>query len=308
MDKLRAITFFTRAAEATSFAAAAQALDVVPSALSKTITALEQALGFALFNRSTRRLSLTAEGEAYYKRCRQLLGELEEAEAAARGGALRPQGTLRVGMHPALRSLLFPALHRLLDSGPTLTIETRITNSPGALLDSGLDVLLRIGRLADSTLVARRLGWAEVIVCASPEYLRRWGEPRHPKDLAQHRAIVYGRADEEPNTQWAFTRGTERHVVAVPVRMIVRDGIGLVDVGAGGGGLLRPYELAARSWLATGGLEVVMSEWSSGRHPLYAVLPSSRHVPAKVRVFLDFAQALLSGEPSAPVHRTKSAC
>jgi len=292
MDKLRGITFFSRTVEAGSFAAAANALDVVPSALSKTITALENELGFTLFNRSTRRLSLTVEGEAYYQRCRDLLRELEEAETVARRGSLRPQGTLRVGMHPALRSLVLADARRLLASAPQLKIETFITNSPAAVLDSGLDVVLCVGRLADSTLVARRLGWAQHVVCAAPDYLRRWGEPSRPHDLAQHRAIIPARPDEEPNTRWEFTRGRERHVVSVDVGRVVRDGIGLVDAGAGGGGVLRPYEFSARPYIAAGSLKVLMPDWSSSRHPVYAVFPKARHVPAKVRVFLEFARSL----------------
>ncbi len=297
MDKLRALTFFSRTVETGSFAAAAQSLDVVPSALSKTVGALERELGFTLFNRSTRKLSLTVEGEAYYTRCRQVLAELEDAEAMARGGRVQAQGTLRVGMHPALRSVVFPEIGRLLESNPRMKVETFITNSPTALLDRGLDVVLCIGRLADSTLVARRVAWAQFVVCASPAYLRRWGEPKRPQDLARHRAIIYARPDEEPNTRWEFTRGKERQVVRVPVGMVVRDGVGLVDAGAGGGGVLRPYEFAARRHVAAGSLKVLMPDWSGTRHPVCAVSSSSRHVPAKVRAFLEFAQALVSGEP-----------
>ncbi len=294
MDKLRALTFFSRAVETGSFAAAAQTLDVVPSALSKTITALERDLGFTLFNRSTRKLALTVEGDAYYTRCRQALAELEDAEAMARGGGAQPQGTLRIGMHPALRSVVFPEIGRLLESNPRIKVETSITNAPTALLDRGLDVVLCIGPLADSTLVARRLGWARFVVCASPDYLRRWGEPKRPHDLAQHRAIIFARPDEEPNTRWEFTRGKEREVVAVRVGMVVRDGIGLVDAGTGGGGVLRPYECAARRHVAAGSLKILMPEWSGTKHPVSAAFPKSDHVPAKVRAFLDFAQALVS--------------
>jgi len=297
MDKLRALTFFSRTVEAGSFAAAAQALDVVPSAVSKTIGTLERELGFTLFNRSTRKLSLTVEGEAYYTRCRQLFAELEEAEATARGGSVQPQGTLRVGMHPALRSMVFPEISRLLESNPRMKIETFITNSPTALLDRGLDVVLCIGHLADSTLVARRIGWAQFVVCASPDYLRRWGEPKRPQDLAEHRTIIYARPDEEPNTRWEFTRGRERQVVTVPVRMVVRDGVGLVDAGVGGGGVFRPYEFAARRYVAAGTLKVLMPDWSGAKHPVCAVSSSSRHVPAKVRAFLEFAHALISDQP-----------
>jgi LysR family transcriptional regulator for bpeEF and oprC len=294
MDKLRALTFFSRVVETGSFAAAAQTLDVVPSALSKTITALERDLGFTLFNRSTRKLALTAEGDAYYTRCRQALLELEDAEAMARGGGAQPQGTLRIGMHPALRAVVLSEIGRLLESNPRIKVETSITNAPTALLDRGLDVVLCIGPLADSTLVARRLGWARFVLCASPDYLRRWGEPKRPRDLAQHRAIIFARPDEEPNTRWEFTRGKEREVVAVRVGMVVRDGVGLVDAGIGGGGVLRPYECAARRHVAAGSLKVLMPEWSGAKHPVSAVFPKSGHVPAKVRAFLDFAQALVS--------------
>jgi LysR family transcriptional regulator for bpeEF and oprC len=295
MDKLRALTFFSRTVEARSFTAAAQSLDVVPSALSKTIGALEREIGFTLFNRSTRKLSLTVEGEAYYTRCRQVLAELEDAEAMARGGSVQPWGTLRVGMHPALRSVVFPEIGHLLESNPRMKVETLITNSPTALLDRGLDVVLCIGPLADSTLVARRLGWARFVVCASPDYLDRWGEPKRPQDLAQHRAIIFARPDEEPNTRWEFTRGKERQIVSVRVGMVVRDGVGLVDAGAGGGGVLRPYELAARRHLAAGSLKILMPEWSGAKHPVSAAFPNTDHVPAKVRAFLEFAQALVSG-------------
>jgi LysR family transcriptional regulator for bpeEF and oprC len=294
MDKLRALTFFSRAVETGSFAAAAQTLDVVPSALSKTITALERDLGFTLFNRSTRKLALTVEGDAYYTRCRQALAELEDAEAMARGGSGQPQGTLRVGMHPALRSVVFPEIGRLLESNPRMKVETTITNSPSALLDRGLDVVLCIGPLVDSTLVARRLGWARFVVCASPDYVGRWGEPKRPQDLTQHRAIIFARPDEDPNSRWEFTRGKERQIVAVRVAMVVRDGVGLVDAGAGGGGVLRPYECAARRHVATGSLKILMPEWSGTKHPVSAVFPRSGHVPAKVRAFLDFAQVLVS--------------
>lgn len=294
MDKLRALTFFCRTVDTGSFAAAAQALDVVPSAVSKTIAALEREIGFAVFHRSTRKLSLTVDGEAYHARCRQLLADLEDAEAAARGGRAQPQGTLRVGMHPALRSVLFAEVGRLLEPNPRMKVETFITNSPAALVDRGLDVVLCIGPLADSTLVSRRLGWAHVVACAAPDYVRRWGEPKRPRDLAQHRAIIYARPDEEPNTRWAFTRGKERQVVTVPVAMVVRDGIGLVDAGAGGGGVVRPYDFAARRHVAAGSLRLLLRDWSGPTQPVCAVFSGGRHVPARTRAFIEFAETLVA--------------
>lgn len=293
MDKLRALRFFFQAVESGSFAAAAHALDVVPSALSKTIMALEGDLGFTLFNRSTRKLALTVEGETYYSRCRQALETLEDAEALARGAIVEPQGTLRVGMHPALRAVVLGHTGRLLEANSRLKLETLITNSPPAVLDRGLDVVLCIGSLPDSTLIGRQLGWARFVVCASPDYLRRHGEPKRPEDLARHRAVIFARPDEEPNTRWEFIRGSERRVVSVPVGMVIRDGVGLVDAGAGGAGVLRPYEIAARHHISAGRLRILMPEWSGTKHPVFAVFPRSRQVPAKVRAFLEFAKALL---------------
>jgi DNA-binding transcriptional LysR family regulator len=296
MDKLRAITLFCRTVEAQSFAAAAHASNMVPSALSKAISALERDLGFKLMHRSTRKLALTEEGSAYYEHCRQLLHGLEEAEAEALKGRSSARGTLRVGVHPALRFVLFSQCGGLLDAHPGLKLETVITNTSGAVLDEGLDVVLHIGKLADSGLVSRHLGWTRPVVCASPAYLAARGEPRHPRELAQHRAAIYARRDEEPNTRWHFARGSERHVVDVPANFIARDGIGLVDTLIGGCCIGRPFDFAVRPHLASGALKALLTDWASERQAVYAVLPQSgRHTPAKVGAFLQFAQGILTG-------------
>jgi len=295
MDKLRAITLFCRTVEAQSFAAAAHALNIVPSALSKAISALERELGFKLMHRSTRKLALTEEGGTYYEQCRQLLQGLEEAESRALKGRGGARGTVRVGVHPALRSVLFSQCGRLLDLHPALKLETVITNTPGAVLDEGLDVVLRIGKLPESGLVSRHLGWTHSVVCASPTYLTARGEPRHPRDLAQHRAAIYARRDEEQNTRWQFTRRSETQVVDVPVGFIARDGIGLVDVLVGGGCIGRPLDFAVRTHLANGALKALLTDWASERLAVYAVMPQSqRHTFAKVAVFLEFVQGLLA--------------
>ena len=294
MDKLRAMKFFSRAVEAKSFAAAAQSMEIVPSALSKVITALEQDLGFRLMNRSTRQLSLTDEGAAYYEQCRRILQDVEEAEARGRSGKGQARGTLRVGMHPGLRFEMLKNLGRFLDVQPELTVETVITNTPSAVVNDGLDVVLHIGSLSDSSLVARPLGWTQSIVCATPEYLAAWSEPAHPSELARHRAIIYARRDEEPNTRWTFTKGDETCEVDVPVRAISRDGIGLVDAALGGCGVARPFDVAARHWLDNGRLRLLLEDWASPRQAITAVLPShSRTASAKVRLYLEHVSDVL---------------
>lgn len=297
MDKLRAMKTFCRVVEAKSFAGAAQSLDVVPSAISKVVAALEQDLGFRLLNRSTRGLALTDDGTAYFERCRQILNDLDEAEAQGRGGQDRARGTLRVGMHPGLRFEAMTHLGPFLDAHPELQVETVITNSPSAVIEDGLDLVLHVGRLADSGLVARPLGWTRSVVCASPAYLSAWGEPTHPSELARHRAVIYARRDEEANTRWAFVRGADTCEVDVPVRTISRDGIGLVDAALGGCGLARPLEIAVRHWLANGRLRAVLPGWEGPPQAVTAVLPArGRSASAKVRLFLEHAAGLLAGE------------
>ena len=294
MDKLRAITFFCRVVENKSFAAAASALDVVPSALSKTIAALERDVGVRLFLRSTRALSLTDEGGRYYEECRRVLQQLEQAEAAARGSRTEPRGLLRVGMHPGLRSLVLGSIAGLLDRFAELRVETTVTNAGVAVVDEGLDVVIRIGPLPDSTLVARRIGVTRSLCCASPAYVARFGTPTHPDELASHRGVVYARRDEDPNTAWSFVRGKERCTVKVPVILTVRDGIGLVDAASAGCGIARPFEVPVRALLQTGGLVSLLPEWTAEPCAIYAVLPPySRTTPAKIGVLLESIQGAL---------------
>lgn len=296
MDKLRAIGFFCRVVEAKTFAAAAQSLDVVPSALSKAIAALENELGFKLINRSTRRLALTDEGSAYFEHCRRIMQDLEEAEVQAREGRTRAKGTLRIGLHPAFRSAVLTQISRFLDANPDVKLETTATNSPGAVLDDGLDLVIRIGRLFDSNLVARQLGSASFVVCAAPSYIAAWGEPQHPRELAKHRAIIYGRRDEDSNTCWEFVKGAERLLVDVPVRLVSRDGIGLIDAAIGAGGIARPYAMAAQHFIAGGQLRLLLPQWLSDAQPVHVVLPpNSRALPAKVSAFIEFFDSVLSG-------------
>jgi LysR family transcriptional regulator for bpeEF and oprC len=143
-------------------------------------------------------------------------------------------------------------LGSFVEAHANIQVETDVTNSASAVLERGLDVVLHIGTLTDSNLVVRRLSWVRPIVCASPAYLKAWGIPRHPDDLTKHRAVIYGRADEQSNTTWTFGRGGKSHRVGVPVRLVVRDGIGVTDAVAGGCGIGRPFDIAIDRLLCSG--------------------------------------------------------
>jgi LysR family transcriptional regulator, regulator for bpeEF and oprC len=294
LDKLKAMKCFCRVVEAGSYAAAAQSLDTVPSALSKLVTALEQELGFCLLNRSTRRLSPTDDGAAYYERCREIMLDIEEAESPGRSGRVQARGTLRVGMHPSLRFEMLTRLGAFLDGQPELKIETVITNTPTAVVGEGLDMVLHVGRLSDSSLVARQIGWTRSLVCASTGYLAARGEPRHPEDLARHHAVIYARRDEDANSRWTFDRDGERCEVDVAARTVVRDGIGVIDAVLGSCGVARPFELAARHWLATGQLREVLVDWAGERQAIHAVFPSHGGMRAsKVKLYTAYVVGLL---------------
>lgn len=294
MDKLRAMTFFCRTVEAKTFAAAAQSLEIVPSALSKVISALEKDLGFSLLSRSTRGLSLTHEGSVYYEQCRQILSDIDVAETLGRSGGAQARGTLRIGIHPGLRYAMMTSLKPFLDQQSELKVETLITNTASAVVDGGLDLVLHIGALSDSTMIARPLGWTRPIVCAAPAYLASRGEPMHPRDLAEHRAAIYARRDEAPNTRWVFWKGSETCDVDVPVYVVSRDGVGLVDAALSGCALARPLEIAARHWLCTGQLREVLNDWAGQRQAITAVLPPQGRTPsAKVRLYVEYVASLL---------------
>lgn len=294
MDKLRALTFFCRVVETRSFVAAARALDVVPSVLSKAISALEEDLSFRLFHRTTRQVTVTEEGARYYDACKRLLVELEEAETVTRDAVGHPVGRLVVGMHPVINGLLMRNVSRFLATYPDIVMETTLANSPTALLDQHLDVVITAGELADTTLVAQRIGSMRFIVVASPAYLAQHGRPRHPQDLTRHVVCMPARRDFPSFARWTFQRGEETEVVFISPRTISREAVFMQEACLSGGGLSRLFEFPLREHLAAGRLEQLLPDWSCGEQPFHAVFPDRRHIPAKARVFVSYLRSLLA--------------
>jgi LysR family transcriptional regulator, regulator for bpeEF and oprC len=296
MDKLRALTFFCRVAESKSFSAAARSVGVPTSVLSKTIAALEHDLEFALLRRSTRQLSLTEAGRKYYQQCREIMTDLEEAESTARDSGNQPVGLLRIGIHPVFRDSLYARIGEFLKAQPKLTVEISHTNLPTALIQDGLDIVLRVGEMPDSNFASRKLGSLSLITCASPTYLAELGRPTHPRDLVKLRAVIPGRHDEESFVRWTFTKGRKRETISVPVCLVLREGIGLGLTTLGGVGVVRLYDFAARPFIDAGTLVPILDDWMGDNHPIYAVMPLRKQIPVKTRAFVEFAQTLLSSE------------
>jgi LysR family transcriptional regulator for bpeEF and oprC len=311
MDKLRAIKFFCRVAEVKSFAVAAHDLDVVPSVLSKTIASLEHDIAFRLFNRTTRRVSLTEDGARYYERCKRLVVELEEVELSTRKGADRVAGRLSAGLHPSINRVLLSRINEFLASYPDISLETTTTSLVSTLIEDRLDVLIALGDLPDSNFGVQKIGMTHFVLVATPAYLRKHGIPQIPTDLGNHTIIVSARRDNPSFVHWPLSRGNEKETVYAPARMICREGAHMLQACLCGTGISRLVEVVARPYIANGDLKRVLPDWSFDPLPIRAIFPNRNSVPAKARAFVDFLRAILkekewwskpSGSPIAPPH------
>jgi DNA-binding transcriptional LysR family regulator len=287
-ERLSGITTFVLAAEAGSFAQAAERLGVTRSAVGKSIARIEQRLGARLFHRTTRRQSLTDDGQAYYERCVRALAELEAAEAAFDTGRREPTGRLRLSA-PVLfgRHCVVPALLGLARRHPQLQIEMSFNDRVVDLLEEGYDLAVRVGALPDSTsLAARRLGTQRMAICASPDYLARHGRPGSVAALAAHVGIVYGR--EGRRRHWLVRDADGRvHEVRIDNHLCFDDLQAIADAAVAGIGLawLPCWQLARH--VRAGELELVMDCERVLSAEIHAVWPQTRWLPSRTRVAID---------------------
>jgi DNA-binding transcriptional LysR family regulator len=280
---------FVRAVELGGFSAAARALGMTPSAVSKLVARLEARLGARLVNRSTRNLQLTPEGCVFYERGVRVLAELDETERGAATGAT-PRGRLRVHANvPLGRHYLLPLVPAFLEAHPDITLEIVLTDQVVDLLEQRTDIALRSGPLKDSQLVARKLGDAKMAIVGAPSYLARHGTPQTPADLATHNRLGFGFA--RATTGWKLLDG-EQHRIDVPVEgnAQVSDGETLRQLVLAGVGLARLAVFQVREDLAAGRLVTLVEAFNPGdSEPINALyLGQGGHLPARVRALLDF--------------------
>lgn len=302
MDKLRALQYAVLAAEGGSLSHVARCLDITPAAVSKQIGALERELGFRLFDRHSNGLVLTAPGSAYLDACRAGLQQLELAEESARQSVSALQGTVVVGVMPSVaQEVLCDALPQFHALHPGIRIDLRYFMQRTKEQLEGVDVTLSVGwPNDDGGLVARSLGAVGLLVCASPEYLRRNAPIRHPSDLAHHPCLVLrGRRDTLRNL-WRFRRGEEQ--VDVPVQGWICSDNGhrdtLLRLATAGHGFVRLLDWRTRpdSELATGKVLPVLTDWESVDVPgVYLHYPPTVRKTPRVRAFIEFAEKLFGG-------------
>jgi DNA-binding transcriptional LysR family regulator len=289
LDRLTGIVAFARSASLGSYTAAARALGVSPSAVSKSVQRLEERLGLRLFTRTTRSLTLTPEGRDLYERALRLLREAEAIEQAAVAARSEPAGVLKIAASlPMGAHLLGPALPRFRERYPRLAVDLRLSDRVIDIIEEGVDVAIRVGDLTDSRLISRQLAPHRVTAFASPDYLRRRGTPRHPDDLVQHDCVNFRYQSSGQALRWPFRIG-ERVVDVTPEPGIIADSSEAVAavLVAGGGIGISPTYLAA-SYVRRGELVPVLHAFAVQRSVITALWPESRYSSPNVRAFLDF--------------------
>lgn len=281
------MAIFCRAVDAGSFSAAARQLRLTPSAVSKQITRLENRLGVRLLNRTTRRLNLTDEGRAFYERSKLILAEIDEVEQAITEAQSSARGKLRINAPVALgRRQIVPLLPRFMRQHPQVAIDLELTDRTINMLEEHVDVLVRAGAMSDSSLVARRLGSIRRVICASPEYLRKYGVPQHPDDLARHNCLLLNYAT--PLNEWLLHGPDGRRAVRVNGNFSANiNGVLHSAVLAGIGVAMIASFIVAADFRA-GRLVPVLADYPGEPMPLYVVYPHRRHLSPRVRAFVDF--------------------
>jgi DNA-binding transcriptional LysR family regulator len=299
MDRFQALSTFAKVVELGSFAAAASRLEVSTSAVSRQVSELESRLEVRLIHRTTRRLSLTEAGQAFYERCVQLLADLEETEASVRSEAVVPRGTLRISCGVTFGERhLGPAVAEFAACHPQIAFDLDLSDRTVDLVEEGFDLAVRVGPVTQQALVARRLGEMQLVCCASPAYLASRPPLATPDDLRQHECFAYTYA--ATGSAWTFEGpdGT-RHTPRITFRHRSNNGSMLAALAAAGVGVTLEPDFIVAPALREGRLVRVLADYRTPRAPISAVYPSRRHLSAKVRSFVDFLAERYAGSSIA---------
>ena len=293
MDKLTSMNVFVRVAKLGSFINAAKDLGLSRAMVTKHVMQLESKLDTRLFNRTTRSLSLTEVGESYLERCQQVLQDVEEMEAAITDLQTEPKGFLKISAPPVIGAVhIAPALANFLKIHPDLSAEMILKTTHGDLIDEGLDIAIHLGKLDDSSFVARKLASSPLVVCASDEYLEKYGIPQTPEELIHHNCLVNWALP--PRDIWYFSQknntlkeikvsGRMQSNVADPMRIAAICGVGLI---------MLPRYIVGRD-IEKGKLKIVLESYTPPALEIHAMYPHRKYLSAKVRLFIDFLELWL---------------
>jgi len=301
IDRAGEMEAFVRVVEAQGFSAAAPGLGLTPSAVSKLVTRLESRLGVRLLQRTTRAIHLTADGEAFYEQARRITGEIAALEAELTDRRGTPQGLLRVTTSLAFSThQLAPVIGEFLERYPDVQLELIPTDRVVDLVEEGVDLAIRVGRLGDSSFMARKIGDDVRLVCAAPAYLARHGTPQRPDDLKRHSCIL--NRDRTEQGRWPFRidgpHGRQIREIEVSGRIAIADGEGQLRLALQGLGIVRLTRLTVAGAIRSGELVSLLKDFSAEEPvPIHVVYPHRRHLAAKVTAFVDFVRAKFTPPP-----------
>jgi LysR family transcriptional regulator for bpeEF and oprC len=297
-NKLQAMQVFVQVVDAGGFRRAADNMLLPKATVSKLIQSLEETLAVRLVHRTTRTISLTADGAAYYEQCVRILSEIREVEESLSQTRLLPSGRLRVSVPSGnVTKIIVQALPDFFARYPDIVLELGSSDRNVNLIEEGIDCAVRAGALPDSSLIGRRVAVMQFSTCATPAYLERHGRPQHPHDLSAHKCINYFSSMTGKTFDWDFTRNGERLQIAMAGSIALNDSNTYVDAGLAGIGIMQMADANLAPLIAQGLLEVVLEDWSTDPLPINIVYPQGRHLSAKVRVFVEWVAELFAHYP-----------
>jgi LysR family transcriptional regulator, regulator for bpeEF and oprC len=297
MDQIQSMRVFVRVVEAGNFTRAAESLGLPKGTVTKQIQSLEARLRTKLLNRTTRRVTVTPDGAAYYERTARLLHDFDDIESSMTNAQASPKGRLRVDVGSSTaRLVILPALMAFCDQYPDIQIDLGVSDRPVDLIGDNVDVVIRAGDVLDQSLVARRIGTLPFVTVASPDYLKRHGTPQHPRDLEhRHRVVSFFAGNTRRVYPHQFHQDGEEIELSAPYRLSVNESTAHITAVLGGFGISQCVTFMAAPFLASGELVEVLPDWTRPPLPVHVVYPPNRHLSTKVRVFVDWAAELFAG-------------
>ncbi|WP_296268325.1 LysR family transcriptional regulator [Pseudomonas sp. UBA6562] len=294
MQSLNGILAFVRTAELLSFVKAGRAIGISASAVGKNVARLEASLNVRLFQRHTRKVSLTDEGQLFYERCRPILDDLEDAQAMLSHVAQTPRGRLRISLPTIGYRLVMPLMAEFRDTYPEIELDMDFSDHLVDLVDDRFDVLVRSGGLTDSKPMSRQLGPFQFVLCASPAYLARKGWSRTPAELTSHDCLLYRFVTTGKVMPWDLAEGASPRSIVPPAAMTLNNMEAILMAAQNGLGIAYMPDFLVRESMAAGSLQTLLDGWTTDGGQFWAQWRPSRHLSPKIRVFVDFLSEHLS--------------
>ena len=295
MNRFDAMQIFVRVAELASFTKAADSLGLPKASISTAVQQLESHLSTRLLHRTTRKVQLTQDGQVYYERCKDLLADMEELEGLFQQGASNLTGRLRVDMPSGMaKNLVIPQLPELLAQHPQLQVEISSTDRRVDVVREGFDCVVRVGKLSDSSLIARPLGKLELLNCASPDYLAHFGIPKTLEDLANHQLVHYVTTLGSKSPGFEYTEKDEEKCIAMAGNITVNNSDAYSAACLAGFGIAQIPRIGAQDYLAQGKLVEVLKDYRAEAMPVSLIYPNRRNLSRRVQVFMDWVSSLMN--------------